>query len=148
MKHASPRFQCTDICSSTHCCFAFLSFNFYQYPPCSNKNAFEKIQVHPEGMRHVRSNGRKHDWKSPGKSMVIKAAANQRQVALALSGGVIYYFELDETGQLLEVEKKDMGQDITSIDIAPLPAGSLRSRFLTVSSAPIFPLSLIFSFIF
>ena len=88
------------------------------------------IQVHPEGTRHIRSGGRKEDWAA--KTTVVKAAVNTTQVVLGLAGGVLKYFELDETGQLIEIEKKEMGQDITSLDVAPIQSGRARSRFLTV----------------
>lgn len=51
---------------------------------------------------------------------------------IALSGGDILYFELDDTGQLTEVGKKELGHEITCLDIAPIPEGKIRSRFLAV----------------
>jgi hypothetical protein len=56
------------------------------------------------------------------------------QVVIALSGGEIIYFELSQTGQLLEVEKHDLAGDVVSMDIAPVPEGRQRSRFLAVAS--------------
>ncbi len=41
-----------------------------------------RIQVHPEGIRHIQPNNRKQDWKPPGKSTIVKAAINQQQVLL------------------------------------------------------------------
>ena len=42
------------------------------------------------------------------------------KVAIALDGGEIIYFELDMMGQLLEERKRDMGEDILCMDVAPL----------------------------
>jgi len=55
-------------------------------------------------------------------------------VAIALSGGELIYFEMDMTGQLMEVEKQDMSGDVACLAIAPVPEGRQRSRFLAVGS--------------
>jgi hypothetical protein len=41
-------------------------------------------------------------------------------VAIALSGGELFYFELDATGQMTEVGKRDMGRDVACLGIAPI----------------------------
>jgi len=92
------------------------------------------VQVHPAGLRHIRQDKRINEWQTPGKKAIVKAALNERQVVLALSGGELVYFELDMAGQLTEVDKKDMGQDVACVDIGPVPEGRLRSRFLAVGS--------------
>ena len=56
------------------------------------------------------------------------------QVILALASGEIIYFELTQTGQMLEVEKKDIAGGVACIDVAPIPEGRQRSRFLAVGS--------------
>ena len=56
------------------------------------------------------------------------------QVILALASGEIIYFELTQTGQLLEVEKKEIAGGVACIDVAPVPEGYQRSRFLAVGS--------------
>ena len=56
------------------------------------------------------------------------------QVILALASGEVIYFELTQTGQLLEVEKKDIAGGVACIDVAPIPEGRQRSRFLAVGS--------------
>ncbi|KAM0011773.1 putative WD40/YVTN repeat-like-containing domain superfamily [Helianthus debilis subsp. tardiflorus] len=38
------------------------------------------------------------------------------------------------TGQLMEVEKNEMSGDVACLDIAPIPEGRQRSRFLAVGS--------------
>lgn len=41
-------------------------------------------------------------------------------VAIALSGGELFYFELSPTGQLTEVMKRDMGRDVACLAVAPI----------------------------
>lgn len=53
---------------------------------------------------------------------------------IGLSGGEIIYFEMDPIGQLLETEKKDTSSEISCMDVAPIPEGKLRTRFLAVGS--------------
>jgi len=92
------------------------------------------VQVHPSGLRHIRQDKRINEWQTPGKKPIVKAAINDRQVILALSGGELVYFELDAAGQLAEIDKRDMGQDVACLDIGPVPEGRARSRFLAVGS--------------
>jgi len=92
------------------------------------------VQVHPAGLRHIRQDKRINEWQTPGKKAIVKAAINEKQVVLALSGGELVYFELDMAGQLTEVDKRDMGQDVACLDIGPVPEGRQRSRFLAVGS--------------
>ncbi|KAL5711133.1 hypothetical protein ACHQM5_021624 [Ranunculus cassubicifolius] len=92
------------------------------------------MQVHPNGIRHIREDGRINEWKAPGKRTIVKVAANRAQVVIALSGGELVYFEMDMTGQLMEVEKHEMSGDVACLDIAPVPEGRQRSRFLAVGS--------------
>lgn len=62
----------------------------------------------------------------------MRSAINSKQVVIALSGGEVLYFEHDITGSLVEVGRKDMGRDVACLDIAPIPEGRLRARFLAV----------------
>ena len=57
----------------------------------------------------------------------LQAAVNERQVIIALTGGELIYFELDMPGNLIEVEKKDLGIDVACLDIGPIPEGRQRS---------------------
>ena len=66
--------------------------------------------------------------------MRLSKRAQQVQVVLALASGEIIYFELTQTGQLLEVEKKEIAGGVACIDVAPVPEGYQRSRFLAVGS--------------
>ncbi|KAK9127165.1 hypothetical protein Syun_015962 [Stephania yunnanensis] len=92
------------------------------------------MQVHPNGIRHIREDGRINEWRTPGKRTIVKVASNRLQVVIALSGGELIYFEIDMTGQLMEVEKHEMSGDVACLDIAPVPEGRQRSRFLAVGS--------------
>ena len=64
----------------------------------------------------------------------VKVGPNRLQVVIALSKGELIYFEVDMTSQLMEVEKYEMSGDVACSDIAPVPKGRQRSRFLTVGS--------------
>ncbi|KAG2730116.1 hypothetical protein I3843_01G272800 [Carya illinoinensis] len=92
------------------------------------------MQVHPNGIRHIREDGRINEWRTPGKRTIAKVGSNRLQVVIALSGGEIVYFEVDATGQLIEVDKHEMSGDVACLDIAPVPEGRQRSRFLAVGS--------------
>ncbi|KAL9259372.1 Spliceosome-associated protein 130 B-like protein [Drosera capensis] len=92
------------------------------------------MQVHPSGIRHIREDGRINEWRTPGKKTIVKVGSNRLQVVIAVSGGELIYFEVDMTGQLLEVEKHEMPGDVACLDIAPVPEGRQRSRFLAVGS--------------
>ncbi|KAI4351142.1 hypothetical protein L6164_005525 [Bauhinia variegata] len=92
------------------------------------------MQVHPNGIRHIREDGRINEWRTPGKRTIAKVGSNRLQVVIALSGGELIYFEVDMTGQLMEVEKHEMSGDVACLDIAPVPEGRQRSRFLAVGS--------------
>ncbi|KAB1217986.1 Splicing factor 3B subunit 3 [Morella rubra] len=92
------------------------------------------MQVHPNGIRHIREDGRINEWRTPGKRTIAKVGSNRLQVVIALSGGEIVYFEVDTTGQLIEVDKHEMSGDVACLDIAPVPEGRQRSRFLAVGS--------------
>ncbi len=56
------------------------------------------------------------------------------QVAIALSGAEVNYFELDAMGQLAEMEKKEMECEVAAMDVGPVPPARQRSRFLAVGS--------------
>mmetsp|Transcript_7770 Transcript_7770/g.32717 ORF Transcript_7770/g.32717 Transcript_7770/m.32717 type:complete len:1204 (-) Transcript_7770:61-3672(-) len=90
------------------------------------------LQVLSTGVRHIRSDGRQHEWRAPGQKRIVHAAANPHQVVVALTGGELYYFQLDATGQLVEFARKDMGYEVACLDVAPLEAGSMQARFLAV----------------
>eukprot|EP00040_Diaphanoeca_grandis_P039239 m.258510 g.258510 ORF g.258510 m.258510 type:complete len:1196 (+) comp36678_c0_seq1:191-3778(+) len=97
------------------------------------------IQVYPDGIRHIQANKRVNEWKPPGKrdGAIVHCAVNERQVAIALIGGEIIYFELDQSGQLNEYslegsDKMEMPAEVTCMGVANVPPGLQRSRFLAV----------------
>ena len=94
------------------------------------------FQIYPDGIRHIRSDKRVNEWKTPGKKTIVKCAVNQRQVVIALTGGELVYFEMDPTGQLNEyTERKEMSSDVICMALGRVPAGEQRSRFLAVGLA-------------
>ncbi|EPB76160.1 CPSF A subunit region [Ancylostoma ceylanicum] len=94
------------------------------------------LQIYPEGIRHIRSDRRVNEWKTPGKRQIVKCAMNRRQVAVALAGGELVYFELDPTGQLNEfTERTSWPHEVLCMSLSEIPEGELRSRFLTVGIA-------------
>lgn len=81
------------------------------------------VQIFPTGIRHIRSDKRITEWPAPPRRAIVRSAINNKQVVIALSGGELLYFELDITGSLVEIGRKDMGKDVACIDVAPIPEG-------------------------
>ena len=93
-------------------------------------------QVHPNGIRTIRADGRTEEWTTPGKKHIVACAANNRQVAVALSGGDLLCFELDShSGSLQELQRKDMGHEVSCIGIGPVPHGRQRQPYLAVGDS-------------
>lgn len=93
------------------------------------------VQVHSGGVRHVMDGGsRTKEWKTPGGKVIVQATCNSRQCVVAMRGGTIVYFELDDAGQLEEVAQRDVSYDISSLDVATIPPGLARTPFLAVGS--------------
>ncbi|KAH6627402.1 CPSF A subunit region-domain-containing protein [Chaetomium tenue] len=92
------------------------------------------VQVHPKGIRHIRSSGQIIEWPVPQHRSIVAAATNQRQVAVALSSGEIVYFELDDAdGSLAEYDRREeMSGTVTCLGLGQVPNGRLRSSFLAV----------------
>ncbi|XP_050527513.1 splicing factor 3B subunit 3 isoform X1 [Daktulosphaira vitifoliae] len=100
---------------------------------CSPLGDDAVVQIYPNGVRHIRFDKRMHDWKVPEKKKIIKCAANQRQVVIALGGGELVYFEMDPTGHLNEhKDRKEMNSDVLCMALANAPSGEQMSRFLAV----------------
>lgn len=103
---------------------------------CSQLGEDALIQVYPEGIRHIRADKRVNEWRSPGKRIIKKCALSERQVVIALSGGEIVYFEMDQSGQLNEyTERKEMSAEVVCMSLGSIPPGHQRSRFLAVGLA-------------
>ncbi|KAI8990232.1 CPSF A subunit region-domain-containing protein [Pilobolus umbonatus] len=91
------------------------------------------LQIHPHGIHHIHADRRVNEWRVPNGRTIVEAATNSRQAAIALSGGEIVYFELDNMGQLNEhQERKQMTSNITCLSLGDVPEGRQRSRFLAV----------------
>lgn len=90
------------------------------------------VQIYSDGIRHIRSDKRIQEWKPPLGKKIVQSCFNERQVAIALNGGDIYYFELNQNQKLIEIEKLSTGREITSMSIEPLEENKLRSRFLAI----------------
>ncbi|CAD7967230.1 unnamed protein product [Amoebophrya sp. A25] len=89
------------------------------------------VQVHPTGIRHLLPR-KTNEWKVPGQKRITTAAANERQVVIALAGGEILYFEIDENHTLNEVAKREMNYEVVSLSVQPVPAGRTRANFIAV----------------
>ena len=92
------------------------------------------LQIHPNGIRRIRSDGRINEFTPPNKGVISKVAVNQRQVAIALQDNSIIYFELDAANQLEERAKPAIGGQVAAIDLAALGAGRSRSKFMVVGT--------------
>ncbi|TFJ87655.1 hypothetical protein NSK_001005 [Nannochloropsis salina CCMP1776] len=90
------------------------------------------LQVHTHGIRHIRPGRPVNEWKTPGRKSIEQASANERQVAIALEGGDVVYFELDAAGMLMEVASKEVGLAVSCLDLGPVPQGRVGSSFLAV----------------
>ncbi|DBA00600.1 TPA: hypothetical protein N0F65_007729 [Lagenidium giganteum] len=92
------------------------------------------LQVHQNGIRHVRKFQPVTEWKAPGKKVIERCAANSRQVVISLAGGEVVYFELGASGELAERGKLDLGFEVCSLDVGEVPEGRQRFQFLAVGS--------------
>lgn len=104
------------------------------------------IQIHSKGIRHIRNlqflneddpndgqNDGLTDWQTPAHRTIVAYAANNRQVAIALSSGEIYYFECDEDGSLAKAEDElALETNITCLAMPDVPEGELRAYWLAV----------------
>lgn len=91
------------------------------------------IQVHPHGIRYIKADKRVNEWRTPGGQVIVQTATNNRQVVIALSGGELVYFELDNVGQLNEhQERKQMASNVTCLAVGEVPEGRQRSPHLAV----------------
>ncbi|KAG6375479.1 CPSF A subunit region-domain-containing protein [Boletus reticuloceps] len=94
------------------------------------------LQVHPHGIRHVLADGRVNEWRvpgAPGRTTIVAATTNKRQVVVALNSAELVYFELDLDGQLNEYQdRKAMGSTVLALSIAEVSEGRQRTPFLAV----------------
>ncbi|WVQ82855.1 pre-mRNA-splicing factor RSE1 [Cryptococcus sp. DSM 104549] len=91
------------------------------------------LQVHPYGLRHIRSADRVDEWPAPPGQTIVAATTNKRQVVIALSTAELVYFELDAEGSLSEYQdKKTLPGNATCLSIADVPEGRRRTPYLAV----------------
>ncbi|KAF9585053.1 Splicing factor 3B subunit 3 [Lunasporangiospora selenospora] len=91
------------------------------------------LQIYPQGIRHIRANRQVTEWRAPGGKSIVRAATNQQQVVIALTGGELVYFEVDDSENLSESHvRREMSGNVTCLSIQPLPVGRKRVRFLAV----------------
>ncbi|KAH7128321.1 CPSF A subunit region-domain-containing protein [Dendryphion nanum] len=102
------------------------------------------IQIHPRGIRQIRdlnfpnedavaTHGELTNWECPPHRTIVTYAANNRQVAIALSSGEVYYFEVDSDGSLAKAEEEiALEHTITCLAIPDVPEGSVRGAFLAI----------------
>ncbi|CAD6195498.1 unnamed protein product [Caenorhabditis auriculariae] len=94
------------------------------------------LQIYPEGIRHIRADRRVNEWKTPPRRQIVKCAMNRRQVAIAMTGGELVYFELDLNGTLNEfTERKLFNAEVSCMSLSEIPEGELNSRFLAIGTA-------------
>lgn len=92
------------------------------------------IQVHPTGIRHIRSDKRVNEWNAPAGQTIVQATTNSRQVVVALSSAELIYFELDSDGQLNEYQDtKTMSGNVTALSVGTVPEGRQRNPYLAVA---------------
>ncbi|KAK3816532.1 MAG: hypothetical protein J3Q66DRAFT_370074 [Benniella sp.] len=101
-----------------------------QYIIVSFSNATLVLSI---GIRPTRANKQVTEWRSPGGRQIVRAAANRQQVVIALTGGKLVYFEVDDSGNLSESHvRREMSGNVTCLNIQPLPKDRRRIRFLAV----------------
>jgi splicing factor 3B subunit 3 len=49
------------------------------------------VQIHTEGIRHTKSDGRTQEWKPPGGKKITQAACNAQQVMICVTGGSLSF---------------------------------------------------------
>mmetsp|Transcript_10419 Transcript_10419/g.21430 ORF Transcript_10419/g.21430 Transcript_10419/m.21430 type:complete len:1222 (+) Transcript_10419:121-3786(+) len=102
---------------------------------CSKLADGGMVQVHPNGVRHIKADGKTFkDWQCPGLKKIEYASCNTNQVLIAFESqvGEICYFELDESMNLAEKVTKDLEVEITCLDIGVIPKGRNRSLFAVI----------------
>jgi len=97
------------------------------------------VQVHSQGIRHIRPDIQTvHEWKPPQDLQIQAADGNASQLVVVLSSKQLLYFELDETGMLTEIQEVELTKEESSaylpcVSIAPLVSGQSKASFVAVS---------------
>lgn len=91
------------------------------------------VQVHRKGVRHIAYDDKVTDWVPPDGLSVEYCSSNVKQLILALSNHELVYFEADETGMLIEFQKRlPVSEQITAIAVGSVPQGLIRCPLLAV----------------
>lgn len=93
------------------------------------------VQVHNRGVRRIKTGQAPTEWRPTNKRSIQYAALNSHQLVVALTGGELIYFELDETGELQELLTKEFEGEITCVDLGEVPEGRVRSPYMAVGLA-------------
>jgi splicing factor 3B subunit 3 len=89
------------------------------------------VQIFPSGFRHIKTDKTAKTMKFEGK--IVRGITKGKQMALALTGGDIIYYELDQTGSLSEVAQTSLEAEVVALDFSPIEKGRIRSNFLAVA---------------
>jgi splicing factor 3B subunit 3 len=96
------------------------------------------LQIHPNGIRHIRGDNRVNEWKTPGKKQIVQSAVNERQVVIGLTGGELVYFELDGMGALphrsaLPCHHSHCSYALSFLSLLSLPLSSFLLPYIPLS---------------
>lgn len=90
------------------------------------------LQVLPTSLRLIRSGNRTVEWKTPSRRAITHSAINQRQVLISTEANELFYFKIDASSQLIEVDKKQFEFQISSLDVEPVSIDRSFSRFAAI----------------
>lgn len=96
---------CCRVCFARGCCcntVVVLSSRSRNISESDSRPLLSCSQVYSHGLRVIMKGQPPQEWRAPGKKQIEKACANERQVVLALAGGEIIFFELDEAMQNIQ----------------------------------------------
>jgi len=91
-------------------------------------------QVYKDAVRLIGSDdpSRALEWNAPKNENIIHCAQNGRQICVALTGGTLVHFELNNYNQLTEVAKKTGVPEVTALALEPVPVNRVKARYLAV----------------
>jgi splicing factor 3B subunit 3 len=93
-----------------------------------------RIQVHPDGLRRIKHDGRSKEWKPPMNKKIVCATSNEKQLVLAVTGGDVYYFDANTEN---EIDKMNIGagKEVVAMALQPVPAKRERARFVAIADS-------------
>ncbi len=91
------------------------------------------LQIHGGGLRILAPGQPAKEWRAPGRKVVEKACTNERQAVIALAGGELVFFAVDDLGSgLQEVGTVELGAEVSCLELGAVPPGRVGSPFLAV----------------